>query len=245
MRILSLVFLSPLLLLAQPALDSKITQAIDDALKAAGAPSVSVAVINHDQVIFAGAFGKANIEADRAADVHTRYAVGSISKEFTAAAILLAQEQHKLSLDDKVSKYFPNLTRANEITIRQLLSHTSGYEDYAPQDYLIPEWTRPTTPQAILDRFAKKPLNFDPGTRWQYSNIITFWRARFSRKRPARSWSHFSARRSSSRWAFTRRAIAARPVRRMRAPIRALRWARRGPWGAKRAVGTSPRANFA
>lgn len=170
MRILSLVFLSPLLLLAQPALDSKITQAIDDALKAAGAPSVSVAVINHDQVIFAGAFGKANIEADRAADVHTRYAVGSISKEFTAAAILLAQEQHKLSLDDKVSKYFPNLTRANEITIRQLLSHTSGYEDYAPQDYLIPEWTRPTTPQAILDRFAKKPLNFDPGTRWQYSN---------------------------------------------------------------------------
>src|SRR5204863_551047 len=71
-------------------------------------------------------------------------------------------------LDDK--EYFPDLTRASGVSIRQLLSHTSGYEDYAPQDYIIPEWTRPTTPHAILDSWAKKPLNFDPGTRWQYSN---------------------------------------------------------------------------
>ena len=82
----------------------------------------------------------------------------------------MLQEQGKLSLDDRVSKYFPQLTRAGEITIRQLLSHTSGYEDYAPQDYLIPAWTKPTTPGAILDTWAGKPLNFDPGTKWQYSN---------------------------------------------------------------------------
>src|SRR5439155_8492801 len=111
-----------------------------------------------------------NIAENRAADVNTRYAVGSISKQFTAAAILLLQEQGKLSLDDKVSKYFPDLTRAAEVSIRQLLSHTSGYEDYAPQDYIIPEWLKPTTPRAILDRYAKKPLNFDPGTKWRYSN---------------------------------------------------------------------------
>jgi D-alanyl-D-alanine carboxypeptidase len=79
-------------------------------------------------------------------------------------------EQGKLSLDDKVSKYFPEMTRANEVTIRELLSHTSGYSDYAPQDYMIPEWTKPTNPQSILDEWAKKPLDFDPGTRWQYSN---------------------------------------------------------------------------
>ena len=75
-----------------------------------------------------------------------------------------------MSLDDKVSKYFPDLTRASEITIRQLLSHTAGYEDYAPQDYFIPEWSQPTTPMAVVDRWAKNPLDFDPGTRWQYSN---------------------------------------------------------------------------
>jgi CubicO group peptidase (beta-lactamase class C family) len=96
--------------------------------------------------------------------------VGSISKQFTVAAILLAQEQGKLSLDDKVGKYLPGLTRANEVSIRQLLSHTSGYQDFAPQDYMIEDWAKATTPEAIMDHWAKKPLDFDPGTRWQYSN---------------------------------------------------------------------------
>jgi CubicO group peptidase (beta-lactamase class C family) len=151
-------------------LSSKLTGKIEAALKKSGAPSVSVAVVQDGKIAFARAFGKADLEAGRPADINTRYAVGSISKQFTAAALLLLQEEGKLSLDDKVSKYFPNLTRAAEISIRQLLSHTSGYEDYAPQDYIIPDWTRPITPAAILDRWANKPLNFDPGTKWQYSN---------------------------------------------------------------------------
>ena len=61
-----------------------------------------------------------------------RYCVGSISKQFTATAILLLQEEGKLSLDDKVARFIPDLTRANEVSIRQLLSHTSGYQDYWP-----------------------------------------------------------------------------------------------------------------
>jgi D-alanyl-D-alanine carboxypeptidase len=151
-------------------LDRKLSEKIGTALKESGAPGVSIAVVKDGELVFAKAFGMASIADNRAADVNTRYAVGSISKQFTATALLLLAEQGKLSLDDKVSKYFPDLTRASEVSIRQLLSHTSGYEDYAPQDYIIPEWTRPTTPHAILDRWAKKPLNFDPGTRWQYSN---------------------------------------------------------------------------
>lgn len=139
-------------------------------LAAFGAPSVSVAVTQGGSVVYAKALGQANLAANRHATVDTRYAVGSISKQFTVAALLLAQEQRKLSLDDAVAKYFPELTRAREVTIRQLLSHTSGYEDYAPQDYMIPEWEKPTTPEVLLTTWAKKPLNFDPGTRWQYSN---------------------------------------------------------------------------
>jgi len=99
-----------------------------------------------------------------------RYSIGSISKQFTAAAILLLQEQGKLSLDDKVGKYVPDLTRANEVTIRQLLSHTSGYQDYWPQDYVPPFMLQPVTADKILDQWARKPLDFDPGTDWQYSN---------------------------------------------------------------------------
>ena len=67
-----------------------------------------------------------------------RYSIGSISKQFTAAAILMLAEEGKLSLDDPVSKYVPGLTRGNEVTIRELLSHTSGYQDFWPQDYVPP-----------------------------------------------------------------------------------------------------------
>ena len=155
---------------ASATLQSQLDPQIESSLKVTGAPSVSVAVVQNGSPAYARAFGFADLGEHRRAETSTRYAVGSISKQFTAAAILLAQEAGKLSLDDRVAKYFPEFTRSNEITIRQLLSHTSGYEDYAPQDYIIPEWTKPTTPQAILDRWAKKPLNFDPGTRWQYSN---------------------------------------------------------------------------
>ena len=147
-------------------LDSKLAET----LTSSRAPSVSVAVVADGRLAYAKAFGKADLAKNVAATPDTRYAIGSVSKQFTAAAILLLQEDGKVSLDDKVSKYFPDLTRSGEITIRQLLSHTSGYEDYAPQDYIIPAWTRPTTSQAIMDGWAKKPLNFDPGTKWQYSN---------------------------------------------------------------------------
>ena len=167
-----ILWLAALSLAALPAqdLDSRLSEQISAALKKSGAPSVSVAVVRENQLAFAKAFGSADLAAGRAADAGTRYAVGSISKQFTAAALLLLQEQGTLSLGDPVAKYFPNLTRAGDITIRQLLSHTSGYEDYAPQDYLIPEWTKPTAPLSVLERWAAKPLNFEPGTRWQYSN---------------------------------------------------------------------------
>jgi len=64
----------------------------------------------------------------------------------------------------------PGLTRGNEVTIRQILSHTSGYQDYWPEDYLMTPMIKPTTAQQIIDTWAKKPLDFEPGTQWQYSN---------------------------------------------------------------------------
>ncbi len=156
--------------LAQTGWEQKASGDIEEALKKTGAPNVSVVIIQDGKVAFSKAFGKADLASNRAAEPGTRYAVGSISKQFTVAALLLLQEEGRLSLDDKVGKFLPDLTQANQITIRQLLSHTAGYEDFAPQDYLIPEWTKATTSAAILQKWAKKPLNFDPGTRWQYSN---------------------------------------------------------------------------
>jgi CubicO group peptidase (beta-lactamase class C family) len=99
-----------------------------------------------------------------------RYKIASNSKQIAATAILLLAQEHKLSLDDNVAKFLPTLTRAREVTLRELLSHTSGYQDYYPLDYVAPFMTRDVTATQILAQWAKKPLDFEPGTRWQYSN---------------------------------------------------------------------------
>ena len=141
-----------------------------ETLAKTGVPSASVAVVKDGRVVYVKAYGDARVEPRAPATPEMRYSIGSISKQFTAAAILLLQEQGKLSLDDKVSKFFPDLTRAGEVTIRQLLSHTSGYQDYWPQDYVMPMMLQPVTSQKILDAWARKPLDFEPGAKWQYSN---------------------------------------------------------------------------
>src|SRR5213594_2602069 len=148
----------------------RIDKLVNDVLTRTGVPSASVAIIKDGQVSYVKAFGDARLEPKVPAASEMRYSIGSISKQFTATAILLLQEQGKLSLDDKVGKFIPDLTRANEVTIRQLLSHTSGYQDYWPQDYVMPMMLQPVTAQKILDMWARKPLDFDPGTKWQYSN---------------------------------------------------------------------------
>src|SRR5881394_1986138 len=148
----------------------KIDKVATDTLARTGVPSASVAVVKDGQIAYVKAYGDARLEPKTPATPQMRYSIGSISKQFTAAAILLLQEQGKLSLDDKVGKYVPDLTRANDVTIRQLLSHTSGYQDYWPQDYVMPGMLKPTDAQQIMNTWAKKPLDFDPGTKWQYSN---------------------------------------------------------------------------
>ena len=125
----------------------RLDEKVAAAREAFDAPRISVAIAQAGKVVYVRAFGKA--------DTDSRYAVGSISKQFTVAALLLAQEQGKLSLDDRVAKYFPYFTRAGEVTMRQLLSHSSGFEDYAPQDYMIPEWEKATTPEALL-KFGRR-----------------------------------------------------------------------------------------
>ena len=160
--------------LAQNALPAatiaSIDRAVNDLLATTGAPSASIAVVTNGSVTHVGAYGLAKTEPPTRATPGMRYSIGSISKQFTAAAILLLVEDGKLSLDDKVGRWLPELTRANEVTVRHLLSMTSGYQDFWPQDYVMPGVLKDTTPDDILRGWARKPLDFDPGTKWQYSN---------------------------------------------------------------------------
>lgn len=148
----------------------QIDELVPKILQNTGVPSASIAVVVDNKVVYQHAYGEANLEKHTPASPEMRYSIGSISKQFCATAVLMLAEQGKLSLDDKVGKWLPDLTRANEVTIREILSHTSGYQDYWPQDYVMPEMLKPTTAQQILKQWAKIPLDFDPGTKWQYSN---------------------------------------------------------------------------
>ena len=158
----------------EPLLAPQTRKSIDgiaqQVLSTTGVPSASVAVVQNGKIAYVQAYGSARLDPPTPAASAMRYSIGSISKQFTAAAILLLAEQGKLSLDDPVSKYVPDLTRGNEVTIRELLSHTSGYQDYWPQDYVPPLMLQPISADGIMDRWARKPLDFDPGTKWQYSN---------------------------------------------------------------------------
>ncbi|MFY9747566.1 MAG: serine hydrolase domain-containing protein [Acidobacteriaceae bacterium] len=153
-----------------PDVAQKLDQVAEQALQQTGVPSASVAIVRDGEIAYTKGYGKARLDPPEAAEPNMRYSIGSISKQFTAAAILFLEQQGKLSLDDPVGKYLPDLTRANEVTIRMLLSHTSGYQDYWPEDYLMPPMLEGTTSQHILDTWGKKALDFDPGTKWQYSN---------------------------------------------------------------------------
>ena len=155
---------------AAPLDPAKVDAAVKSAMEAAGTPSAQVAVVEDGKIVFSKAYGDAQISPAVAATTKTRYEIASVSKEFTAAAALLLVEDGKLSLDDHVSKWFPELTGADQITVRQLLSHTAGVSDFWPQDYVMLPVTKPTTPQAVMNDWAKKPLDFKPGDDWQYSN---------------------------------------------------------------------------
>jgi CubicO group peptidase (beta-lactamase class C family) len=175
-----LAFASPLALAAQsistldPALQARIDRIAQQVLDQTGVPSASVAVVQHGKLAYTHAYGSARLATATTpaipATPEMRYSIGSISKQFTAAAILLLQEEGKLILDDPVGKYVPGLTRGDEVTIGQILSHTSGYQDYWPEDYVMTPMLEAESSQQILDTWAKKPLDFEPGTQWQYSN---------------------------------------------------------------------------
>jgi CubicO group peptidase (beta-lactamase class C family) len=157
-----------------PALKTRVDRIAAQVLDQTGVPSASVAVVQHGKLVYTHAYGSARLATPTTPAVpatpEMRYSIGSISKQFTAAAILLLQEQGKLTLDDAVGKYIPGLTRGNDVTIRQILSHTSGYQDYWPEDYVMTPMLQPESAQQILDTWAKKPLDFEPGIQWQYSN---------------------------------------------------------------------------
>jgi len=146
--------------------NARIDRIVNDALSATGVPSASIAVVRDGRIVLARAYGRQSPTMP-VASPDALYQIASVSKQFTAAAILILRDQGKLTLDDPVSRYVPGITGGERITIRQLLNHTSGLQDYWPQDYSFEAMSHPVTPQQIVARWAHQPLDFEPGTEWQ------------------------------------------------------------------------------
>jgi D-alanyl-D-alanine carboxypeptidase len=144
----------------QTQLDTKLTELVGN--QAMQTPALQVAIAQNGRVSYDRAFGTASLK--------TRFPIGSITKMFVAVAIMQLVEANRIDLEAKVKRYLPTAPYANEITVRELLEHTSGlwnYGDYAFQRGLT---ATPTAPAAILALAAGHPLTSPPGTTWAYSN---------------------------------------------------------------------------
>jgi CubicO group peptidase (beta-lactamase class C family) len=131
-------------------------------------PGMSVAILRGDSIVMARGFGYANVELRVPASDSTIYQSGSVGKQFTSAAIMLLAERGKLSLDDPITKWLPEgKTAWKGITIRHLLSHTSGIANYT--DGAV-DLHKEYSENDLVKLALKSPLDFRPGTHWNYSN---------------------------------------------------------------------------
>lgn len=127
-------------------------------------------VAKGDAVLLNKGYGWKRAATKIPTDGSTIYQIGSVTKQFTAAVVLYLEEKGQLSLTDKLSKYFPRLPYASKITVHHLLTHTSGLYNYTNDSKVMKVATRPVAKEALFASFQNKPLNFEPGDRFQYSN---------------------------------------------------------------------------
>ncbi len=137
----------------------------------AGAPGAAVLVARSERVIYSRAFGVANMELNVPLQAGSVFKIGSITKQFTAVAILQLAEQGKLGLQDDITRFIPDYpTGGRRITIEHLLTHTSGVWNYSSMEDTPKRGAVDFTPVEMIDRFKNQPMRFDPGTKWEYSN---------------------------------------------------------------------------
>lgn len=141
-----------------------------DQVRERGYPGLALAIAVDGKTVLAKGFGKRDLARGLAMNPDTAFSVGSLTKQFTCAAVFLLAEEGKLSVDDPVAKYFPDLTRAGEITVYDLMTHASGYPDYYPLDFVVRPMREPIAVDDLIRQYAGAKLDFEPGGRYSYSN---------------------------------------------------------------------------
>lgn len=152
-----------------PPLD-KLADPVFHSLQSGETPGVSVLVARNGQILYQKGFGFADIGNRVPVTPETKFRIGSITKQFIATAILKMQEEGKLSVQDKLSKYVPGFPRGDEVTLHHLLSHTSGIHSYTNRPGFLKYVTLPISSAALVDTIKSYPYDFNPGERYLYNN---------------------------------------------------------------------------
>ena len=152
-----------------PSVETLISSFFDNSIDQ-DSPGMAFLAAKDGKIIYKGAKGMADIENNISISTSTQFRIGSITKQFTAVAILKLQEQGKLSIEDKLSKYLPDFPKADQVTLRHLLSHTSGIFNYTNAADFIDGVSEPIKPQDLINKIQTYDYDFEPGSRWSYSN---------------------------------------------------------------------------
>jgi D-alanyl-D-alanine carboxypeptidase len=153
---------------------------------------LSIGIAKGDTVLCAKGFGLANVELNVPASAETVYRIGSITKQFTAAAILLLVEDEKIVLDDPLTKYLPDYPKpGSKITVLHLLQHTSGIKSFTSLPAYRKELPLDVTQEEVLKRFQNLPLDFEPGQKHRYCNSGYFLLALIVEKASGKSFQEF------------------------------------------------------
>lgn len=140
-----------------------------------GEPGATVLVAKNGKVVYRKAFGMANLELNVPMKPEMVFEIGSITKQFTAVAVLMLMEQGKLSLNDDITKFIPDYpTQGHKITIHHLLTHTSGIKSYTGMQEWQPLWRKDMSPAEMIDVFKNQPMDFAPGEKFLYNNSAYF-----------------------------------------------------------------------
>lgn len=143
---------------------------LDHLLKSSQVAGAIVAIARDGRLAEVHTYGYRNLHDRTPVDPDTHFEIGSITKQFTAAAILQLKEQRKLSLDEKLSAFLPAFPHAAEMTLRQLLYQTSGLPDYTEMPHFAERMSESDAAAAGIAAFVSRPLDFKPGTKWEYSS---------------------------------------------------------------------------
>ena len=155
----------------QPVIASeKIIDNLYSSLKEKGYPGIAVLVEQDGKLRYKKGFGYADLKGKVAVTPDTKFRIGSVTKQFTGAAILKLQENNQLSVSDKLSKFIPDFPRGDEVTIHQLLTHTSGIHSYTGKIDFLDRVTKTVSPDSLIAYFKNDPYDFSPGERFLYNN---------------------------------------------------------------------------